>query len=148
MLGDSDVRPIEILLVEDNPGDVRLAIEALRDGKIENRLVVARDGVEAVAQLRGVFQDGSRTLPDLILLDLNLPKKDGREVLAELRADKQLAHIPVVVLTTSHDEHDVLRSHALDVAGYMTKPVEYPQLLDVVREIDSLRLAIVTPVTV
>jgi CheY-like chemotaxis protein len=145
------VRPIEILLVEDNPGDVRLTIEALRDGKIENQLTVARDGVEAMALLSG---DAERPYaadpllpPDLILLDLNLPKKDGREVLAEIRVDPRLYRIPVAILTASHEEHDFLRAQALDIAGYLTKPVAVPELLDLVRGIDSLRLAIVTLVT-
>jgi CheY-like chemotaxis protein len=146
------VRPIEILLVEDNPGDVRLTVEALRDGKIENALTVARDGEEAMAILSG---DPGRsdaahpaTPPDLILLDLNLPKKDGREVLTEIRANPQLRRIPVAILTASVEEHDFLRAQALDISGYLTKPVAVPDLLALVREIDSLRLAIVTLVVV
>jgi CheY-like chemotaxis protein len=140
------IRPIEILLVEDNPGDVRLTIEALHDGKIENRLSVVNDGVAALTYLRreGDYRDAEP--PDLVLLDLNLPRKDGRELLSDLSADDRLRKIPVVVLTTSNEEHDVLRALELDVAGYMTKPVDFAQLLDLVRQIGSLRLAIVTPV--
>jgi CheY-like chemotaxis protein len=146
------IRPIEILLVEDNPGDVRLTIEALRDGKIENQLTVARDGVEAMALLsrNPGWSDAADPLllPDLILLDLNLPKKDGREVLAEIRADSRLHPVPVAILTASHEEHDFLRAEALDISGYLTKPVQVQDLLALVREIDSLRLAIVTLVEV
>ena len=118
------VEPINILLVEDNPGDVRLTVEALREGKVHNHLSVARDGVEALAFLRqqGEFADAPR--PDVILLDLNLPKKDGREVLAEIKADERLRRIPVVVLTTSKAEEDILRSYALHANCYVTKPVD------------------------
>jgi CheY-like chemotaxis protein len=142
------MRPIDILLVEDSPGDVRLTREALRDGKVENRLTVARDGVEAMAYLRREceFRDSPR--PDLILLDLNLPRKDGREVLAEIKADQSLRTIPVAVLTASEEEHDVLRAYELEVAGYMTKPVDIAQLIALVQEIDTLRISIVTLVAV
>src|SRR4051812_19808002 len=104
-------RAVEVLLVEDNPGDVRLTREALRDGRVRSNLHIAQDGVEALAFLRreGLYHDVPR--PDLILLDLNLPKKDGREVLAEIKADERLRRIPVVVLTTSHAEQDVLRTY-------------------------------------
>jgi CheY-like chemotaxis protein len=117
MFENTQMRPIDILLVEDNPGDVRLTREALRDGRIENQLTVARDGVEAIACLRreGEYRDSPR--PDLILLDLNLPRKDGREVLAEIKEDPHLGRIPVAVLTTSREEHDVLRAYELEVAG-------------------------------
>ncbi len=141
------VRPIEILLVEDNPGDVRLTIEALKDGKFANSLRFATDGEDALAQLR---REGSYTdarLPDLLLLDLNLPKVDGHEVLARLRADAALEHIAVVVLTASREEHDVLRALHLGASAYITKPVDAAQLLRVVDEIDMFHLSIVTATT-
>jgi chemotaxis family two-component system response regulator Rcp1 len=136
-------RPIEILLVEDNPGDVRLTIEALKEGKVRNNLNVARDGVEAVAYLRreGPFAQAVR--PDLILLDLNLPRKDGREVLAEIKDDATLRRIPVVVLTTSKAEEDILRTYDLHANCYITKPVDLEQFIQVVRSIDDFWLSIV-----
>ena len=133
-------RPIEILLVEDNPGDVRLTLEALRDSKVRNNLHVARDGVEALEFLRRT--DAVR--PDLILLDLNLPRKDGREVLAEIKADPLLKTIPVVVLTTSRAEQDVLRSYELQANCYITKPVDLDQFITVVKSIEDFWLTIVT----
>jgi chemotaxis family two-component system response regulator Rcp1 len=140
----SDGRPVEILLVEDNPGDVRLTIEALRDGKVYNHLNVARDGVEALAFLRreGAFGDAPR--PDLILLDLNLPRKDGREVLADIKSDPALRTIPVVVLTTSRAEQDVMRSYELQANCYITKPVDLEQFIIVVQSIENFWLTIVT----
>lgn len=137
------VEPINILLVEDNPGDVRLTIEALREGKVHNQLSVARDGVEALAFLRqeGAFAASPR--PDVILLDLNLPRKDGREVLAEIKADEQLRRIPVVVLTTSKAEEDILRSYALHANCYVTKPVDLEQFITVVRSIEDFWFSIV-----
>ena len=137
-------RPVEILLVEDSPGDVRLTREALRDGKVRNHLSVITDGVEALAFLRreGRYADAPR--PDVILLDLNLPKKDGREVLAEVKADERLRRIPVVVLTTSADERDVLRSYDLQAACYITKPVDLDQFIAVVQSIEDFWLTIVT----
>ena len=136
-------KPVDILLVEDNPGDVRLTIEALKEGKVRNTLNVARDGAEALDYLfkRGKFKDASR--PDIILLDLNLPKKDGREVLAELKADATLRRIPVVVLTTSRAEEDILKSYDLHVNCYITKPVDMNQFIDVVKAIDSFWFSIV-----
>jgi len=136
-------RPVEILLVEDNPGDVRLTIEALRESKLQNQLNVARDGVEALAFLRreGAFSDAVR--PDLIVLDLNLPKKDGREVLAEIKADPALRTIPVVILTTSRAERDVLQSYELQANCYITKPVDLEQFMTVVRSIEDFWLTIV-----
>lgn len=136
-------RSIEILLVEDNPGDVRLTIEALREGKVRNNLSVATDGVEALEFLRrrGHFANAPR--PDLILLDLNLPKKDGREVLAEIKADPDLKTIPVVVLTTSKAEEDVVRSYHLHANCYVTKPVDLDQFISVVRAIEDFWLTVV-----
>jgi len=136
-------RPIEILLVEDNPGDVRLTIEALKEGKVRNNLSVAKDGVEALAFLRreGVHTTSAR--PDLILLDLNLPRKDGREVLAEIKEDAVLRRIPVVVLTTSKAEEDILRTYDLHANCYITKPVDLEQFISVVRSIDDFWLSVV-----
>jgi two-component system, chemotaxis family, response regulator Rcp1 len=137
-------RPIDILLVEDNPGDVRLTIEALRESKVRNNLHVARDGVEALAFLRREGSHAQVVRPDLILLDLNLPRKDGREVLAEIKADPQLHTIPVVVLTTSHAEQDVLQTYELQANCYITKPVDLEQFITVVKSIENFWLTIVT----
>src|SRR5438067_3205862 len=136
--------PIDILLVEDNPGDVRLTEEALKEGKVLNTLSVARDGVEALSFLRkgGEYVDAPR--PDLILLDLNLPKKDGREVLAEIKADESLKRIPVVVLTTSQAEEDVLKTYNLHANCYVTKPVDLEKFIVVVKSIDIFWLTVVT----
>jgi CheY-like chemotaxis protein len=137
------VRPIEILLIEDNPGDARLTQEALREGRVRNRLSHVIDGVEAMAFVRREppFADAPR--PDLILLDLNLPRKDGREVLAELKADPRLRLIPVVVLTTSEAEQDILRAYELHGNCYITKPVDLEKFLDIVRAVENFWLAIV-----
>ena len=136
-------RAIEILLVEDNPGDARLAVEALREGRVHNRLSCVSDGVEALAHLR---REGSHTgaaRPDLILLDLNLPRKDGREVLAEIKADEKLKRIPVVILTTSQAEEDILKAYNLNANCYISKPVDLHQFLKVVRCIEDFWLTIV-----
>jgi two-component system, chemotaxis family, response regulator Rcp1 len=143
MSGDSLGRPIEILLVEDNPGDVRLTIEALKEGKVSNRLSVARDGVEALAFLRREGPHATAPRPDLILLDLNLPRRDGREVLAEIKADARLRRIPVVVLTTSNAEEDILRTYDLHANCYINKPVDLDQFISVVRSIDDFWLTVV-----
>ena len=136
-------RAVEILMVEDNPGDVRLTQEALKEGHLWNRLSVAKDGMEAMEYLRreGRFQNATR--PDLILLDLNLPKKDGREVLAELKADDRLKLIPVVVLTTSKSEEDIVRSYKLHANCYITKPVDFPRFAAVVRSIEDFWFTVV-----
>ncbi len=133
----------KILLVEDNPGDVDLVREAIDHNKVCNELYVAADGIEAMAFLhrQGKFADAPR--PDLILLDLNLPRKDGREVLAEIKADEQLRRIPVVVLTTSKQEEDILRAYNLNANCYVTKPLDLDQFLHVVKSIDSFWLGIV-----
>jgi two-component system, chemotaxis family, response regulator Rcp1 len=133
----------KILLVEDNPGDVDLVREAVEHNKVCNELHVVTDGVEALAFLRrqGEFADAPR--PDLILLDLNLPRKDGREVLAEIKADEQLKRIPVVVLTTSKQEEDILKAYNLNANCYVTKPLDLDQFLHVVKSIDSFWLGIV-----
>ena len=137
--GDS----IEILLVEDNDGDVRLTIEALKEGKVRNKLSVARDGVEALQFLRREGAHAKAPKPDLILLDLNLPKKDGREVLEEIKNDPTLRRIPVVVLTTSQAEEDIVRTYDLHANCYITKPVELDKFLLVVKAIDDFWLDIV-----
>ena len=136
--------PVEILLVEDNPGDERLTREALREGKVYHNLHWVKDGVEAMAFLRrqGKYADVPR--PDIVLLDLNLPKKDGREVLEEIKADKKLMRIPVVILTTSQAEEDVLRTYALHANCYVTKPVDLEQFIKVVKSIDNFWLTVVT----
>jgi CheY-like chemotaxis protein len=136
-------RPVEILLVEDNPGDVRLTQEALREGKVRNNLNVATDGVEALAYLRreGKYADAAR--PDLILLYLNLPRKDGRQELAEIKADADLKTIPVVILTTSKAVEDILRSYDLHANCYVTKPVDLDQFITVVKSIEDFWLTIV-----
>ena len=134
--------PIEILLVEDNPGDARLTLEALRDAKVRNNLHVAPDGVEALAFLRRQGKHAAAPMPDLILLDLNLPKKDGREVLEEIKHDDQLRHIPVVILTTSQAERDIAESYRLRANAYVTKPVDLEQFLMVVQSIEHFWLEI------
>jgi CheY-like chemotaxis protein len=139
----TDAEPIEILLVEDSPGDVRLTREAFKDAKVHVNLHVASDGTEAMAFLRceGDYADVPR--PDLILLDLNLPKKDGREVLAEIKESPPLKSIPVVVLTTSASEADILRSYNLHANCFITKPVGLNGFLDVVKSIDDFWLTVV-----
>jgi two-component system, chemotaxis family, response regulator Rcp1 len=136
-------KPIEILLVEDNPGDVRLAVEALREAKIANQLHVVEDGVEVMAFLRREGGYAGVPRPDLILLDLNLPRKDGREVLAEIKQDAHLKRIPVVILTSSAAEQDVLQAYDLHANCYITKPVDLDQFLKVVRSIEDFWLVVV-----
>ena len=136
--------PIEILLVEDNPADVRLTIEALRDAKSGNHLTVAPDGVEALAMLRGTPPYKEAGQFDLILLDLNLPKKNGREVLADLKSDPELKRIPVVILTTSRAEEDVLKAYDLHANCYVTKPVGFEQFMQVVRSTEHFWVSVVT----
>ena len=136
--------PVEILLVEDNPGDVRLTQEALKEGKVYNNLHWAKDGVEALEFLRRQGKHAKAPRPDIILLDLNLPKKDGREVLAVIKNDADLKHIPVVVLTTSEAEEDVLKSYSLHANCYVTKPVDLEKFIHVVQSIDRFWLTVVT----
>jgi two-component system, chemotaxis family, response regulator Rcp1 len=131
--------PIEILLVEDNPADVRLTVEALKDSKVPSQLTVARDGVEAMSILKAVASRKAPR-PDLILLDLNLPKKDGREVLGEIKRDSLLRAIPVVVLTTSQAQQDILHSYDLGANAFITKPVDVDQFFRVVRAIEEFWL--------
>jgi len=141
--GSTSVTPIEILLVEDSPADVRLTVEALRDAKVRNHLHVAPDGIEALKFLRREGTHVNAPRPDLILLDLNLPRKDGREVLEEVKADPMLRRIPVVVLTTSEAEQDILRSYDLHANCYIRKPVDLDQFITIVRSIEEFWLTIV-----
>jgi two-component system, chemotaxis family, response regulator Rcp1 len=138
------VSPIDILLIEDSPADVRLTREALKEAKVLNTLHVVEDGIAAMAFLRKEGQYADSPAPDLILLDLNLPRKDGREVLAEIKQDDSLKRIPVVVLTTSRAEEDVVRSYNLHANAYVTKPVDLAQFLSVVRSLEEFWLAVVT----
>jgi CheY-like chemotaxis protein len=136
-------RPIDILLVEDSPSDTELTVEALAAGKVVNRLSIVEDGVQAMQFLRRQGSYAQAPRPDLILLDLNLPRKDGREVLAEIKADEQLRSIPVVVLTTSQAEKDVLQAYALHANCYIAKPVDFKQFLDVVEAVEGFWLTVV-----
>jgi len=136
-------KPIEILLVEDNPGDVRLTMELLRESKIRNRVSVVNDGIGAMAYLRKEAEFSGAPRPDLILLDLNMPRKDGREVLAEIKQDPDLKRIPVVVLTTSSAEEDIVRSYNHHANAYITKPVDLDQFAKVVRSIEEFWFTIV-----
>jgi chemotaxis family two-component system response regulator Rcp1 len=136
-------QPIEVLLVEDSPGDVRLTQEALKDAKVHIDLRVAQDGIEAMAFLRREGRYSSVPRPDLILLDLNLPKKDGREVLQEIKESPALMSIPVVILTTSASDADILRSYMLHANCYITKPVDLKGFLTVVKSIDTFWFSVV-----
>ena len=137
------VRPIDILLVEDNPGDADLAREALEGGKIKNNLFVVTDGEAAMDFLFQAGPYAGMPRPDLILLDLNLPRKDGREVLADIKGHKELKRIPVVILTTSKSEEDILKSYNLHANCYITKPIDLTQFISVVRCIEDFWLSIV-----
>ena len=136
--------PVEILLVEDNPGDYRLTKEALKEGKVYNNLHWSQDGVDAIDFLKRRGKHASAPRPDIILLDLNLPKKDGREVLFEIKGDEDLRKIPVVILTTSKAEEDVLKSYDLHANCYVTKPVDLDKFIVVVQSIDRFWLTVVT----
>jgi chemotaxis family two-component system response regulator Rcp1 len=136
-------RPMEILLVEDNPGDLRLTVEALKESKVRNKLHFAENGVEAMAFVHRQGKYANAPHPDLILLDLNLPKKDGREVLAEIKADPQLKRIPVVILTISKAQEDILRTYDLHANCYITKPVDFEQFITVVKSIEDFWLTLV-----
>jgi two-component system response regulator len=136
-------KPIEVLLVEDDPGDVLMTREALDEGKVANNLHVVDNGVDAIAFLRneGMYADAPR--PDLVLLDLNLPRKDGREVLLEAKGDEDLRRIPIVVLTTSEAEEDIIKSYNLHANAFVTKPVDFSQFVGVVRHIDDFFVSVV-----
>ena len=136
-------RPIEILMVEDNPGDVRLTVEALKEGKVRNNFYTVEDGEEAMKYLRRQDPYAKMPRPDLVLLDLNLPKKNGREVLAEIKDDPELKRIPVVILTVSEAEQDILKSYNLHANCYITKPVNLEQFIKVVRSIEDFWLTVV-----
>jgi CheY-like chemotaxis protein len=136
-------RAIDVLLVEDDPGDVLMTREAFEDNKVANRLFVVNDGVMAMEFLRKEGEHADVPTPDLVLLDLNLPRMDGREVLAALKEDPELRRIPVVVLTTSEAEEDVLRSYSLHANAYVTKPVDFTRFIEVVRQIDEFFVTVV-----
>ena len=133
-------RPINILLIEDNPGDVRLTQEAFKEGKVSTNLDIAMDGVEAIKFLRKEDSYANVATPDLILLDLNLPKRDGREVLKEIKADEKLKRIPIVILTTSNAEQDIIKSYNLHVNCYINKPVDYDKFFDIIQKIEDFWL--------
>jgi CheY-like chemotaxis protein len=135
-------RPINLLLIEDNPGDVRLTQEAFKEGKLTYQMDVVMDGVEAIHFLRRRPPYENAATPDIILLDLNLPKKDGREVLAEIKADENLRRIPVIVLTTSNAEQDILKSYDLHVNCYINKPVDFDRFFDIIQKIEDFWLTI------
>ena len=136
-------RPIEVLLVEDDPGDVMMTREAFQDYKLHNQLHVVSDGAEAMAFLRHEGEYAGRPRPDLVLLDLNLPRMDGRQVLEAIKSDPELASIPVVVLTTSENEDDVLHSYSLHANAYVTKPVDFQRFIEVIRQIDDFFVTVV-----
>lgn len=138
-----NAEPLNILLVEDNPGDARLAQEALKDSKVHNTLHHVEDGVEAMAFLRAQAEYAGMPSPDLILLDLNLPKKDGREVLAEVKEDPDLRSIPVVVMTTSEAERDLIKSYHLHANAYIVKPVDFDRFVEVVQAIEDFWFTVV-----
>jgi two-component system, chemotaxis family, response regulator Rcp1 len=142
-MSEINIRPIEILLVEDSAADVRLTVEALKEAKVRNKLNVVDDGVKALAYLNKKGEYANVTRPDLILLDLNLPKKGGREVLEEIKQDGNLKCIPVVILTVSRAEEDVLHSYNLHANCYITKPVDFTKFMEVIKAIESFWLTIV-----
>ena len=139
----SETRPVDILLVEDNPGDVRLTKEALKDAKVLNEIYVARDGVEAMQFVHRQGSFANAPMPDLILLDLNLPRKDGREVLAEIKKDPKLQHIPVVVLTTSKADEDIIKTYNLHANAYITKPVDLNRFVEIMHALEQFWFTIV-----
>ena len=143
MEGTRIEKPIEILLIEDNPGDVRLTVEIFKDAKIRNTVTTVQDGVEAIEYLHNQGKYANAVRPDLILLDLNLPRKDGREVLAEIKKDEQLMRIPVVILTISKDAQDIVKTYGLHANCYITKPVDLNQFIKVVTSIEDFWLSVV-----
>ena len=143
MSNGAELKPVKILLVEDNPGDARLTVEGFKEGKVRNDLSVVADGVEALAFLRREGKHANAPRPDLILLDLNMPRKDGRQVLAVIKQDPDLKRIPVVVLTSSQAEQDILKSYNLHANCYITKPVNLEQFIGIVRYIEDFWLTIV-----
>ena len=143
-MSTEETRPIEILLVEDSPSDTELTLEALKDFKVRNHVSVVEDGVQAMQFLHRQGPHAQAPRPDLIMLDLNLPRKDGREVLADIKGDENLKPIPIVVLTTSRADQDILRAYQLNANCYINKPVDFNQFLEVVRSIESFWLYVVT----
>jgi chemotaxis family two-component system response regulator Rcp1 len=143
MTKKNNTKPIDILLVEDNPGDVRLTTEALREGKVLNKLHVAMDGIEALEFLRHEGKFAAAVHPDIILLDLNLPRMDGRELLGIIKTDPKLRRIPVVILTTSKAEEDIIKSYDLHANCYITKPVDLDQFILVVKSVEEFWFTIV-----
>ncbi len=143
MSQNQDLKPIEILMIEDSAGDAELMLDFLEQSKVKNRIHWVRDGEAAMAFLHREGEYADKPRPDLILLDLNLPRKDGREVLSEIKADPKLAHIPVVILTSSKSEEDIVRSYRLQANCYITKPVDLEQFGKVVRSIDDFWLSVV-----
>lgn len=143
MNSPSGGRPIQILLAEDNPDDIELTVEALKDSRVRNRLIVVKDGEEAISYLQGKGKYQHAVRPDLILLDLNMPKKNGREVLREIKNDPKLKRIPVVILTTSQAEDDIAHTYDLHANCYITKPVDFNQFLKVVKSIEDFWLTVV-----
>ena len=143
MSNSNQTKPIDILLVEDNPGDIRLTKEAFKDGRIKNDLNVVMDGEEAILYLKKKEKYVNASTPDIILLDLNLPKKDGREVLAEIKSDLELKCIPVIILTTSSAQSDILCTYSQHANCYITKPVDFNQFITVIRTIENFWLTIV-----
>ncbi len=144
MMEDDNIGvPIEILLVEDNKGDIRLTLEALKESKIKNNISVAYDGADALSFLRQEGKYANSPCPDIVLLDLNLPKKTGIEVLTEIKNDNDLTHIPVVILTSSKDEEDILKTYTCHASAYVTKPVDFDKFLKVIRGIEDFWLNIV-----
>lgn len=143
MINADKSKPIDILLVEDNPGDIRLTKEAFKDGKIQNELNVVMDGEEAIFYLKKIGKYENASTPDIILLDLNLPKKDGREVLAEIKDDENLKCIPVIILTTSSAQSDILSTYLHHANCYIMKPVDFNQFITVIRTIEYFWLTIV-----
>jgi CheY-like chemotaxis protein len=139
----NDAKPVEVLLIEDNPGDVRLTEEALKEGKVLNNLSVVQDGVEAMAFLNREGKYATSPRPDIVLLDLNLPRKDGREVLLELKAHESFRRIPVVILTTSRAEEDIVRTYDLHANCYIAKPVDLDQFIRVVQSIEEFWFTVV-----
>jgi len=143
MNSDANFRPAEILLIEDNPGDIRLTEEALKESKLYNKLKTVTDGVEAMKYLLNEGEHANAPKPDIILLDLNLPKKDGREVLEEIKQDERLKTIPIVILTTSNNEEDIIKTYNLHANCYVTKPVDFEEFTKIVLAIHNFWFSIV-----
>lgn len=142
-MGIEKNKVIDVLLVEDNPGDARLAIEALKESKVLNKVYVVEDGVLAMEFLRKTGEYKDAPVPDIVLLDLNLPRKDGREVLEEIKTDPELKHIPVVILTTSQAEEDIVKSYTLHANCYISKPIDLDQFMKVIKAIEDFWLTVV-----